>query len=540
MAFTIFIAGFTALARATPPATTQGVYTPPAENQTDQSATTTAQGGTSASMYIQEYRVLGAHQLTGKQVEAAVYPYLGPARTPADVDQARAALEKAYQEAGYQTVSVEIPQQKVKHGIVVLQVVENKVGRLRVRGARYFSPSQIKQQLPSLAEGGVPNFNHVSQEIVALNQLPDRQVTPTLKAGVEPGTVDVDINVKDTLPLHGSLELNNRYSPNTTPLRVNGSVSYTNLWQLGHSIGFSFQIAPQRPSDAEVASAYYLARLPSLPWLSLLLQGTKQNSNVSTLGGGNVVGNGEMAGARLIVSLPPLKEFSHSVALEVDYKHFDQDLFVGGSLTGSPITYYPVSLSYSAAWVTKYSTTEFNGGVTFGLRGTSPSEADFDNSRFDADSGFFYFRGKLDRTQELPLGFQAYAEIQGQAANEPLVASEQFSGGGLDTVRGYLESEVLGDNAIVSTFELRTPSLHGWGLDEMRLYVFSDAGVFTLNNPLPGQQSQFDLASVGVGGRIRTFSHLNGSLDAGVPLITQAPNTTAGSVLVTFRLWGNF
>lgn len=164
-------------------------------------------------IYIQEYRVQGAHLLTALEVEDAVYPYLGPGRTAEDVDQARAALEKAYQAKGYQTVSVQIPPQQVQGGVVILQVIEGKIGRLRVRGARYYSPEQIKAAAPSLAEGTVPDFNQVSKDIVALNQLPDRRVTPTLRAGVEPDTFDVDLNVQDTLPLHGSLELNNRSWP---------------------------------------------------------------------------------------------------------------------------------------------------------------------------------------------------------------------------------------------------------------------------------------------------------------------------------------
>ena len=114
-------------------------------------------------IYIQEYRVQGAHLLTKLEVEEAVYPYLGPQRTAEDVDQARAALEKAYQAKGFQTVSVQIPPQQVKGGVVILQVIEGKVGRLRVRGARYFSPDQIKKAAPSLAEGTVPDFNKVSQ-----------------------------------------------------------------------------------------------------------------------------------------------------------------------------------------------------------------------------------------------------------------------------------------------------------------------------------------------------------------------------------------
>jgi hypothetical protein len=38
------------------------------------------------------------------------------------------------------------------------------------------------------------------------------------------------LNVDDTLPLHGGVELNNRYSPNTTPLRLTASAQYNDLW----------------------------------------------------------------------------------------------------------------------------------------------------------------------------------------------------------------------------------------------------------------------------------------------------------------------
>jgi len=491
------------------------------------------------SVYIQEYRVIGSHKLPTVEVEAAVYPFLGPGRTEQDVEQARAALEKVYQEKGYQTVAVQIPPQQVRGGVVVLQVVEGTIGRLRVTGARYFSPEQIKKGVPSLAEGRVPNFNDVSREIVALNQLPDRRVTPTLHAGAVPGTVDVDLVVKDTLPLHGSVELNNRYSANTTPLRLNAYASYNNLWQLGHSVGFSFQLAPERLSDAMVYSAYYIARLPSVSWLSFMLQGTRQNSNVSTLGGGAVAGNGEIVGGRFIVTLPGKTEFFHSLSFGMDYKHFTQDLTVGGEVIGTPITYYPFNLSYNAAWAGKGHSTELTASIVFHFRGMGSAEEEFDNRRYNADGGFFYFRGSLAHTQDLPLGFQLYGQVQGQASGQPLVDSEQFSGGGLDTVRGYLESEVLGDNAFIGSAELRSPSPKLPGVDEMRVYGFVDGGVLTLNDPLPEQQSKFDLASVGLGSRIKLFGHLNGSIDAGVPLISQSP-TTAGKPLLTFRLWGDF
>jgi hemolysin activation/secretion protein len=497
---------------------------------------------TPGRFFIQEYRVKGAHHLTRTEIEDAVYPFLGPGRTPDDVEQARRALEKVYHDKGYQTVAVEIPPQQVKNGIIYLHVIEATVGRLRVRGARYFSPAKIKAQAPSLAEGKVINFNEVPHDIVALNQSSDLRVTPTLNQGKLPGTVDVDLTVKDTLPVHGNLELNNRYSANTTDLRLNGGVSDDNLWQLGHTASFSFQIAPERLKDAEVFSAYYLAPVPTVDGMSLMVQGTKQNSNVSTLGGAAVSGRGETLGLRANFNLPAAKDFYHSVSLGIDYKHFDQDIIVGGSDIAAPITYYPLSANYSATYAPKGSVTELNAGVTFHFRGLGSTSTAFDNSRFGAGGSFIYFRGDLSHTHDLPAGLQIFGKVQGQIADQPLLSSEQFSAGGLDTVRGYLEGEVPGDNAFGTSLEFRSPSVMSWlgqKSGEWRFYIFGDAGWLTINNPLPQQASRFSLESLGVGSRIQLLDHLSGSIDAADPLTSQS-TTKAHDIRVTFRAGVNY
>jgi hemolysin activation/secretion protein len=508
-----------------------------------------AADGDAKPMYIQEYRVSGAKILPAGAVEEAVYPFLGPDRTPEDVEKARAALEKAYQDQGYQTVQVVIPQQQVKRGVVQLEVVENKVGRLRVKGSRFFDINKIKAKVPSLAEGKVPNFNDVTREVVGLNQWADRRVTPTLKPGVEPGTVDIDLTVKDTFPLHGNMEVNNRYSADTKPLRVSGSVSYNNLWQLGHSAGASFQVSPQDLEQVKVFSGYYIARFASVDWLSVMLQGVKQNSNVSTLGAVAVAGRGEVIGARALISLPPRKDFYHSANFGIDYKHFEQEVGLGATTPGTaaststtPISYYPLTLGYTATWVGKNYTTDFNGSLNFHLRGMGSEGPQWDDNRYNADGNYLYLRGDLAHTQKLPGGFELFGKIQGQLADQPLVSSEQYGGGGLGTVRGYLEAEVLGDNAGFGTIELRSPSLFGWWGrkdTEWQLYAFAEGGVLNIHDPLPEQIASYRLASVGVGSRLKLLDYLNGSIDLALPLISQTV-TQAHDPFLSFRVWADF
>ena len=496
-----------------------------------------------APFYIREYRVDGARRLKNLEVEEAVYPFLGPGRTAADVEKARGALEKAYRDKGYQTVSVLIPQQDPRRGVIKLEVVEGKVGRLRVNGARFFLPSNIKREAPSLAEGTVPDMNRVTKDIVGLNRLADRRVTPVLRQGVEPGMVDIDLNVEDKRPLHGSLELNNRYSSNTTELRLDGGLSYSNLFQLGHSAGANFQVAPENVHDALVFSGFYLARVSEKN--SLMLQATKQNSDISTLGGAAVGGRGQILGLRLLRDLPTTAQFSQSFSLGIDYKHFDENLVIGPSSISTPIEYYPISTSYGASWLADHSFTEANTSLNFHLRGLGSSGQQFSNKRYGADGSYAYLRSDVAHTHDLTGGSQLFGKLQGQLASQPLVNAEQLAGGGLGTARGYLEGTALGDNGLFGTAEFRSPSLIGTPsktgarTDEWRFHVFADVGMLDICDALPGQRQSYTFASAGTGMRIKFKTHYNGSLDAAVPFITQS-DTRAGDIRLTFRGWADF
>jgi len=425
--------------------------------------------------------------------------------------------------------------------------VENAVGRLRVRDAKYHLPSKIKVNAPSLAEGTVPDFAKVQADIVALNGWADRKVTPSLRPGIVPGTIDVDLTVEDSLPLHGSIELNNRYSPDTTPLRLNASVSYNNLWQLGHSLGLSTQLAPERIEDAEIYSAYYIARFARAPDFSLLLTATKQNSDVSTLGGAAVAGRGETAGIRGLFTLPGRGDYFHSVSTGFDFKRFDEDLEIEDETFTTPIEYWPMTLAYGGGWLGDKSFTEVNTSATWAFRGMGSGVREFDTKRFEADGSFFYFRGDLARTQDLPRGFEAFGKLQAQATTNPLINSEQFAGGGASTVRGYLESEALGDGGWFLTGELRTPTLlkttgkkkNGDPESEWRFHAFYDVGRLYQNDPLPEQKDLFRLSSMGLGTRFEFREHLEGSVEIAWPLEDQG-TTRASDPFMLFQVEAGF
>ncbi|WP_204309450.1 ShlB/FhaC/HecB family hemolysin secretion/activation protein, partial [Enterobacter cloacae] len=62
-------------------------------------------------------------------------------------------------------------------------------------------------------------------------------------------------------------------------------------------------------------------------------------------------------------------------------------------------------------------------------------------------------------TRTLIADYQLAQRVSGQFADASLVTNEQFSIGGMSSVRGYYVSEAVGDDGFVTSIEMRTPSL---------------------------------------------------------------------------------
>jgi len=522
LAGALLVSGITLASGARAQSTTSAAATPPAPASSTPAASTpaTPTHAQPSKFDVNEFIVRGNTTLQSLDIEKAVYPFEGPGRTLNDVNAARDALQKVYQDKGYQSVVVELPQQQVKNGVIVLQVVEAKVGRLRVEGAKYNSPLDIREAVPALAEGSVPDFTAAQQQLTDLNKSPDRQVIPVLKPGTLPQTVDVDLKVDDQSPAHGSIEVNNDQSPDTSVLRTVASLSYSNLWQLGHVISGSFLLAPQHPQDAEVYSFSYLAPLQGTNW-SLLATVFHSNSNVASLGGTNVLGRGTSFGLSAIYALPSTETYSHSVSVEIDHKHFEENDTIAGETSSAPLTYVPVTFSYNGQLNRKNSQTMLSASITTDIRGIGSDADAFDNKRFDATADFIYGKFSVNHTQDFDHDIQLNGRVSAQFANSPLVSSEQFSAGGINTVRGYLESEDTGDSGVISSVELRSPSLAkyvGGDVNEWRFLTFVDAAHLWLLSPLPEQTSSFNMISAGLGTRVQIFKYTSADLEMAFPL----------------------
>ncbi|MFZ4747557.1 MAG: ShlB/FhaC/HecB family hemolysin secretion/activation protein [Sphingomonas sp.] len=497
---------------------------------------------------IAAFDVSGVSRLDAATVENAVYPFAGPDRAATDVEAARKALEDAYKARGFESVLVEIPPQPNEGflaGIVQLKVTEATIGQVRVTGSKYHAPSVVLAQVPALTAGAVPDFTAAQAQLAAANRFPDREVTPSIKAGKIPGTIDVDLRVRDSLPLHATLELNNDHNNTTSDLRLAGSVRYTNLWQAGHTISASYLISPRNREEVEVISGSYMAPLLGSRW-TLLLYAFKSNSNVAALGGSQVLGNGYAVGTRAIYRFPGSTE--QSLTFGFDWKDFDQDILVPTGpdtppgLIQTPISYVPLVISYSRQSVTETSAFNLTVAATAGLRGFGSTAQDVQAQRFNGIGNFVHVNADVDYTRALGRDFSAFVRLNGQFADSPLVTNEQFSVGGNSSVRGYFQSEAVGDDGVNGSFELRSPSLAstlGSFVDELRFFAFVDGGFVRVRSPLPDQIDNFSLLSAGAGGRFQLFRYLKGDVAFGWALIDGAVSKV-GDGMLTFSVKAEF
>ena len=536
-------------ARAQEAVSAAGAVSEPAEAVVPEPASAAASAAVvSARFDIRAFRVSGNKLLPGDAVERAVYPFMGPGRSEADVEGARAALQKAFEDAGYVAVSVFVPEQSVDGGILSLEVQPQTVAQVVVEGAK--RPDAVRALAPSVAPGATPNLKAFQRDVVALNGKANRRVTPELRAGSAPGTLDVVLKVEESSPLHLSAEVNNFSSAATTRLRVSGTMRFDDMWGRGDSLSVSAQTAPRRTNDGTVFSGNYMLRLGS--GTQLLFYAVHSDSDIAVVGGTSVIGKGNIFGGRLVQSLGSSGGFYHSLTVGADWKDFTEDLRLGSDRNMIPIKYLPVTLSWRGDWSGSSHATNLTLTGVLGTRGAGTAggfsvdgcEVDvhhFDCKRYKAKPNFVILKGEAETNVKLFAGFEANAKLTGQWSPDPLISNEGFSLGGMGSVRGYYESEMLADYGLAGQVELKTPNLVTRvksPIDELRLVGFVDGGWGGIRFPLD-QKDRFRLVSLGLGTRIRLFDHLNGAADVGVPLIT-GPDSKAGHIFARFRIWGDF
>jgi hemolysin activation/secretion protein/AraC-like DNA-binding protein len=210
---------------------------------------------------VDKYLVTGNSILSPETIGEILTNVPAAYGTNVTFDAIRAALadlQMAYRERGYVTVSVGLPQQKLTNATVKVKVAEGRLAAINVTGNRYYSSNNVMRALPSLHTNRLLNSHVLQRELDVANASRDRQIYPVVGPGPEPDTSELTLKVKDQLPLHARLELNNQYTPGTPDLRVNFSAQYDNLWGLEHQAGIQYSFTPEQFKSSD---PYYVTLL---------------------------------------------------------------------------------------------------------------------------------------------------------------------------------------------------------------------------------------------------------------------------------------
>jgi hemolysin activation/secretion protein len=246
----------------------------------------------------------------------------------------------------------------------------------------------------------------------------------------------------------------------------------------------------------------------------------------------NIVGNATVLGVRYIYQLPLRQQSSRQVTLGLDYKRIgksDAPGDPGTILLKNRVHYAPVSVSYLGFHPNNRGTTKFYTTFRANIAGLVPGGREEDFGGDDADpeskpgnrvgsSGtFVVFQAGFEHFQNLPEGFNLSLKLDGQVVSEPLISVEQYFAGGAETVRGYLENEVLGDDAVHGSLEIQTPPLSkilpNSVKENLRLSAFYDAARLWVRDALPGEKERFHLSSAGLGLQLRLTNYAQARLD---------------------------
>ncbi len=221
-----------------PPATTAAAATnaPPA------TSTNTPRG-----FHVSGYEVIGNTLLSDEVLQSILLKHTGTNVPANDIFQAASDLQLEYRDRGYPTVGVIMTtnQPKFTNYVIQIRVTEGRLSEIVVEHNHYFSSNNVMRALPGLRTNMMIIGPVFQAELDRANANQDRQISPQIEPGENPGETRLKLEVKDRLPLHGKVEFNNQSSPGTPDLRLNSSAVYNNLWQMEHSLGVQYSFSPE-------------------------------------------------------------------------------------------------------------------------------------------------------------------------------------------------------------------------------------------------------------------------------------------------------
>jgi len=490
--------------------------------------------------------------------------------TAEDLNDFHAKLLKALHEEGYVFASVEFPTKVWAYGIFLAKVDCGPLGNITVRNAKHYSPQQIVRALQN--QEGKFNYAKIHGDLFDMNTKPDLKLNTKLKPVIQGGrrVIDAEIDVDDKLPIHGAVEFVNNGSKETSDWRMRTTLQHLNLTKHNDTLTLDWLTGGMFKHVGEdlnsISGSYYL---PIDDLYSVNLFGGWNSSDIEDLTDEiGIRGRGYYAGIQLTRVL--YETAAHRTQVSIGWLYQDwrtkQDIF-GATYAdrGLKISMPSLTLGYMAKNFDSFKGRNFASITlqkhTAGSFGASERSEFNENGAAFSDGDFLLTRIQLARFQRLfsgedsPGKWSLFAKVDTQLATDDLPPPLRDYVGGFNSVRGYEESEVSGDNSVVGTLELRTPLFENfipgltkeqqflddnpeyWGRHRLQFIAFTDFGYVSNKHSLDDELNNQTFLSAGVGLRLGLTKYSQMSVDYGYPFIEASEDTpSAGRFHIALQL----
>jgi hemolysin activation/secretion protein len=456
--------------------------------------------GSTARVFVKEFQITGNHMFSNETLLKVIEKYSGREITAEELEQARQDLTLFYINHGYINSGATLPDQNVEGGVIIFQIVEGKVSRINVTGNRWFRSWWVRNEIRRSAWRSL-NFNKLREGLQLLRLNPTiSRINAELKPGGVPGESIIDVDIKDTQPFRFALGFSNKRPPSVGAEILEAQFADLNL--TGHNDPLQIRYGIARTTRdggfdfsglANIEGTY---EFPITPWgTTLRLHANKSDTSIieepfTTL---DITSNLEEYGAAL--RQPLYRTLSNEFAISLTAAQRESRTF----LLGRPFSLSPGAVNgVTSVFVLRFAQEFVNRSQVHVLAVRSTFNLGFD--AFDAtDSGaepnarFFSWLGqsqyvrRLGKTDNLLI-----ARANAQFSNNPLFSLEQLSFGGIESVRGYRENQVLRDNGVFGSVEVRVPIWFGKDHTPLLLlapFVDIGAGWNTLDGSTAGTNS---------------------------------------------------
>jgi hemolysin activation/secretion protein len=444
-----------------------------------------------------------------------------------DLEEIRQKLTLLYINAGYINSGAILPDQTIdkERGIVRYQIVEGRLNKIDVTGKTRLRRGYLEDRIWRDKSEPLDALK-LRNNLELLRQNPNvRSVNAELKPGERPGESVLDVAVAENTPWQVGLQFDNNRSPSVGAERFSFIASDTDLLGLSDSLNLRWGLTKGQLDHAEFAELDDVNVAYSVPVsrYDTTLQVSFENSDSPVVEEpfAQLDIRSRTQGFSVGLRQPLYRTVNTEFAVSVALSRRDNKTF----LAGEPYSFSPGVVNGDSTVTAVRLGQEFltrTQEYALALRSTFSIGVDALQATIQPDgipdSQYWAWLGQAQYVRRLPRDWQLILRGTAQLTDQALLPIEQFSLGGVDTVRGYRENQLVRDEALVATAELRIPVVRKNDRSVLDLAVFFDAG-WAKNNGIPGNPTLSDqfISSAGLGVIWNPVHNFSATIYWGIP-----------------------